>query len=300
MNKNIPVNLRESKFKSMWQKAQKPNEYTDESVLRISAAYLKVEVWVWWRANPKESVLHFAQRFTPYTTEPHPQIHLILDGKANSRKALDGHFTLMTSYCHYGAEGAAIIVNVDAPDNRMIELTLIPNTAPTTTLDQPQPKTTAPVQTKTKSLRARCSAVNCKSTACSAALQQKKMLCTQCLLLCNVCQINLACNGTTLCIACQDIAHGGGRDSDDGEADAGTVHGISGGVENRYAMAWTDGGRRDVNMTTQLSPRRKETKTLKNVSGWAFLLLCGRGQKYIASGCLGENSTNNIAELKRS
>jgi hypothetical protein len=60
--------------------------------------------------------------------------------------------------------------------------------------------------------------------------------------------------------------------------------------DNTYAMAWTDGGRRDVFIN-----KRK----LKNVGGWAFLLLCGRGQKFVSSSSLGPDSTNNIAEYFR-
>ncbi len=59
-------------------------------------------------------------------------------------------------------------------------------------------------------------------------------------------------------------------------------------VDNTYAMAWTDGGRRDVRITKQ---------QLNNVGGWAFLLLCGRGQKFVSSCSLGLDSTNNIAEF---
>ena len=58
--------------------------------------------------------------------------------------------------------------------------------------------------------------------------------------------------------------------------------------DNTYAMAWTDGGRRDVFIRKQ---------KLSNVGGWAYLLLCGRGEKYVSSSSLGPDSTNNIAEF---
>ena len=38
-------------------------------------------------------------------------------------------------------------------------------------------------------------------------------------------------------------------------------------------------------------------RKLNNVGGWAFLLLCGRGQKFVSSSSLGPDSTNNIAEF---
>jgi len=59
-------------------------------------------------------------------------------------------------------------------------------------------------------------------------------------------------------------------------------------VVNTYAMAWTDGGCRDVTVGK---------KKLSNVGGWAFLLLCGRGEKLVSSCSLGPDSTNNIAEF---
>ena len=59
-------------------------------------------------------------------------------------------------------------------------------------------------------------------------------------------------------------------------------------VDNTYAMAWTDGGRRDITIKKQ---------RLNNVGGWAFLLFCGRGQKFLSSCSLGPDSTNNIAEF---
>ena len=59
-------------------------------------------------------------------------------------------------------------------------------------------------------------------------------------------------------------------------------------VGNSYAMAWTNGGRRDVTIKKQ---------TLSNAGGWAFLLLCGRGEKFVSSCSLGPDSTNNIAEF---
>jgi len=58
--------------------------------------------------------------------------------------------------------------------------------------------------------------------------------------------------------------------------------------DNTYAMAWTDGGCRNVNT---------QRKKLQAVGGWAYLLLCGRGQKYVSSCSLGPSSTNNIAEF---
>jgi Reverse transcriptase-like len=58
--------------------------------------------------------------------------------------------------------------------------------------------------------------------------------------------------------------------------------------DNTYAMSWTDGGRRNVTIGGQ---------KLSNVGGWAYLLLCGRGQKYVSSSSLGPDSTNNIAEF---
>ena len=53
-------------------------------------------------------------------------------------------------------------------------------------------------------------------------------------------------------------------------------------------MAWTDGGCRDVVIKNQ---------KLIDVGGWAFLLLCGRGERFVSSCSLGPDSTNNIAEF---
>ncbi len=58
-------------------------------------------------------------------------------------------------------------------------------------------------------------------------------------------------------------------------------------VDNTYAMAWTDGGRRDITIKKQ---------RLNNVGGWAFLFF-GRGQKFLSSCSLGPDSTNNITEF---
>ena len=43
--------------------------------------------------------------------------------------------------------------------------------------------------------------------------------------------------------------------------------------------------------------RHQKKVLLEAVAGWAYLLLLGRGEKYVASASLGPNSTNNIAEF---
>ena len=58
-----------------------------------------------------------------------------------------------------------------------------------------------------------------------------------------------------------------------------------------YGLGHTDGGRRDVVL------KSSEAKTLKDVEGWAFQLLCSRGEKYVGSASLGPGSTNNIGEF---
>ena len=55
----------------------------------------------------------------------------------------------------------------------------------------------------------------------------------------------------------------------------------------------TDGGRRDV----VLKSKGSRAQTLKDVGGWAFQLLCSRGEKYVGSASLGPGSTNNIGEF---
>ena len=45
-----------------------------------------------------------------------------------------------------------------------------------------------------------------------------------------------------------------------------------------YEPGHTDGGRRDV----VLKPKGSGAKTLKDVGGWAFQLLCSRGENMLA------------------
>ena len=59
-----------------------------------------------------------------------------------------------------------------------------------------------------------------------------------------------------------------------------------------YGLGHTDGGRRDV----VLKSKGSGAKTLKDVGGWAFQILCSRGEKYVGSASLGPGSTNNIGE----
>ena len=134
----------------------------------------------------------------------------------------------------------------------------------------PEPPALSPKDTSiARSLRTRCGTVDCNLVPCAAALQAKRPLCAECYDEEVTREQNLLLRAT----ATADFAVPIPRESPD---------------DNTYAMAWTDGGRRDV-----LINNRK----LKDVGGWAFLLLCGRGQRFVSSSSLGPNSTNNIAEF---
>ena len=222
-----------------------------------------------------------ARRFTPYdeTIPVNYQIHLLLEGEANSVSGNDAHFTLLESYTYSKANGEMILVNSSKQDMRLassLQLSAI-QTVPVT-----MPRT-----------RARCSENNGTCAEYNKASQELEESCAPCLVantttLCKVCETKATAEASTLCATC----HAAGSDDNDKD-DSGDNDAV-----NSYAMAWTDGGRRNVSQTIQTTPKRKETRQLKDVGGWAFLLLCGRGHKYVASGCLGEKSTNNIAEFR--
>ena len=50
-------------------------------------------------------------------------------------------------------------------------------------------------------------------------------------------------------------------------------------------------------MEVVLKSKGSRAKTLKNDGGWAFQLLCSRGEKYVGSASLDPGSTNNIGEF---
>ena len=322
LSQNLNPRQRRVVFNNLWTRAKSPGVYTDDFALHVSAAVLSIELWIWRRTSNRP--MRLAQRFVPLENAPAPQIHLILDGEVNSDRGRDAHFTLIRSYKYVNPRGEWVDVNAQHPDQRFTESEQEPTpparyqaptstdpasvtahmTAPTVTSSRPEasatpassqntPTTPAHIQptpTITK-LRPRCSGLSCTRTPCTESIQQKKTLCAPCLkldmrALCCSCQNETPCAGSTLCQPCRDLAH------EDSDSDSTRI------MDNNYAMAWTDGGRRDVYVTTQLSTNRKESKLLKDVGGWAFLLLCGRGEKYIASGCVGGNSTNNIGEFE--
>ena len=285
MGNNIPATKQTEMFQNMWNSVKIPKTYTDEFALKISPAYLKAELWIWQRTTTSSHDLRLVQRFTAYEDTPTRQIHLILDGEANSSTGSDGHYSLISSYSYENSNGIHITVNAASPDRRFVD--------PSATSPQQQPTTQA-THPNRKILRDRCSEEDCARAACDAAIRQHRKLCTPCLAkitaLCQLCEIIPATDGSTICAEC----HGAGDDDDD-RAESGGANGTIGG-ENNYAMAWTDGGRRDVKFRE--ATKRKGTTVLKDVGGWAFLLLCGRGHKFVASGCLGPNSTNNIGEFR--
>ena len=323
-------------FKHQWNRIKNPGVYTDDFVLHIAAAYLEVDIWVWRTVAEKQ--LRLAQIFNIDTDgrSMQPQIHIALSGQVNSLGALDGHFDLLNAY-EYMQHDKLVHVDLDAngrdpradeyrqnpqllqneqrADHQCMTVDLTDSPQETAENDQqhtasahsvtvdltdcPQetaendqhhtaaahPATLLSSQSSEK-LRTRCTQPTCKRVASLRSLLMPKSLCEGCLttsLCCPACKNETERSDGTLCQDCYTAAHR-------------TEHNDP-PLDNDYAMAWTDGGRRNITTSTITNGRRKHTN-LKDVGGWAFMLLCGRGQKYVGSSSLGPNSTNNIGEFR--
>ena len=70
--------------------------YAESPVLAVLGVYLDYNICVWRRAARSSTNLNFACLFSAKTQSR--QIHVLLDGAADSIRALDGHFSLVTDY----------------------------------------------------------------------------------------------------------------------------------------------------------------------------------------------------------
>ena len=77
-------------YKDWWKKMETSKSYAESPVLAVLSAYLDYNICVWRRITNTSENLNFACFFAAKTKTR--QIHLLLDGEADSVCALDGHF----------------------------------------------------------------------------------------------------------------------------------------------------------------------------------------------------------------
>ena len=214
------------------------------------------------------------------------QIHIVLDAENNSLLDQTAHFSLLTKF-GFKSKGTQYCVGTDGTPPHDWRLTPSPFETPTEAegterwkylhaarLTAPHATTSgtpalSPVATPTirRPLRDRCVTEHCGLLPSVAALQAKRQLRAQCYDEEVTREENILLGTTATAAPAMHIPQETPED-------------------NTYAMAWTDGGCADVSR-----------RSLSAVGGWAFLLLCGRGQKYVSSSSLGPKSTNNIGEF---
>ena len=232
--------------------------YAESPVLAVLGVYLDYNICVWRRATRSSTNLNFACLFSAKTQSR--QIHVLLDGAADSIRALDGHFSLVTDYTFStGANrwgcgkipmdfrlGLHLESNpidlVNIPDPEVEEQIPSPHLSPTNETALQQQPPLPPLTTHGHALRPRSVG--------------------------NICNIVL-------------------------QAQPVTAPPVVPVPTSSYGLGHTDGGRRDITVKTKGS----KAKPLKDVGGWAFQLLCSRGERYVGSSSLGPNSTNNIGEF---
>jgi ribonuclease HI len=241
-------------YEKWWEVMGSSQRYAESTVLAALAVYLDYDICIWRRQSTATRTMNFACLFSSLSNSR--QIHSLLDGKADSVLAADGHFSLIMDYT-FSTGGSrwgcgkvphdfrlGTHSRTNAIDLSEADADVVPDAdalgVPIT--DQPLPL--APLTVQNRQLRCRLTKVG----------------------QCNVDHVPVVKSKARL----EDPLR-----------------------LSSYGLGHTDGGRRDV----VLKSKGSRAQTLKDVGGWAFQLLCSRGEKYVGSASLGPGSTNNIGEF---
>ena len=267
-----------AQFTDWWTSVLSTDSHAESPMYVNLAVYLDYSIFLWQRPHTTSTNLTLYRDYMFGAPSRNRQIHLLRD-EATEQIYLITQLAFRHNGAYYssGTDGKpphdwrlphTRLIFPAQPEERERAKYLGPGLATETHAATSHTLALSPGKTSTThNLRNRCATEHCGLAQCHVALQADKLLCAECYDMEVTCvqNIQLATVVTAPVPIYQKVV-----------------------VDNTYAMAWTDGGRRDITIKKQ---------RLNNVGGWAFLLFCGRGQKFLSSCSLGPDSTNNIAEF---